>query len=205
MLRKRTPTEIDRDRLDIAASYLAGKTLHTITEWLNKNREYRMTVASVSRDLEAVRLVWRERATKLISERKAEELARLDRIESEAWDAWERSKKDAVNKFGQRKQSPAAGDKGPTVLHEEVGTETKQRDGNPKFLELVARCVERRLDVLGISQNRVTLTGPGGGPIQTQDATEYDNLDTATILRLNRVLEEAASAGSEHASAAGRN
>lgn len=188
---RRTVVETDRDRLDTAVHYLAGKSLREIAEWFTKNRPYKVTVSSVARDLECVRIIWRERAGQLVGERKAEELARLDRIEAEAWEAWERSKKDVVKKFGKR-QTPTGG-----TAVETLGQETLQRDGNPKFLELVARCVEKRLDVLGLAQRRVTLTGPGGGPIQTQAVSEYDNLDDATILELNRVLSAATVAASD--------
>ncbi len=197
---RRTVFEADRDRLDVAVHYLAGKSLRQIADWFAKNRPYVVTIGTVSRDMEQVRIIWRERAAQLVGERKAEELARLDRIEAEAWEAWERSKKDATKKFGKR-QTPAGG-----VALETVGQETFQRDGNPKFLELVARCVEKRLDVLGLAQRRVTLTGPGGGPIQTQAVSEYDHLDDATILELNRVLSAATPAiAAGDSGAAGRN
>lgn len=190
---KREAVQRDRDLVDIAAKYLSGRTLREITEWLNANRPYKMSVAVVTHDLERVRVIWRERAVALVGERKSEELARLDRIEREAWDAWDRSKSDKTRKYGERR-TPAEG-----KANETVGQETEQRDGNPRFLETVLRCVEQRLDVLGLSApRRVQLSGPGGGPIQTQPVDEYDHLDDATIRELNRVLREAGRADAEH-------
>lgn len=199
MASRRTVVEIDRDRLDTAVHYLAGKSLREIAEWFSKNRPYKVNVSHVARDLECVRIIWRERASQLVGERKAEELARLDRVEAEAWDAWDRSKKDSTKKFGERR-TPSGG-----AAVETLGQQTEQRDGNPKFLELVARCVEKRLDILGLAQRRVTLTGPGGGPIKTQAVSEYDDLDDATILELNRVLSAATPASADNTEAAGRN
>lgn len=197
---QRDAVQRDRDMVDIAAKYLSGRTLREITSWLNANRPYQSTVGVVTHDLERARIIWRERAATLVGERKVEELARLDRIEREAWDCFERSKSDKTRKYGERR---APGEGKPSEV---VGQETEQRDGNPKFLEVILRCVEQRLDVLGLkSPRRLQVSGPGGGPIQTEAVDEYDHLDDATILELNRVLREAGRADAEHASAPARN
>lgn len=179
---RRTPIEKQRDLVDIASRYLAGHSQQEIADWLTANRPYRIWRQGVTKDLEEIRVIWRNRAAQLIGERKAEELAKLDRLEREAWEGWERSRSDAVRKHAKRTGKGAD-------ATEEVGTSTEHRDGNPKFLELVLRCVEKRLEVLGLASHRVQLSGPGGGPIQVQaTASVYDKLDTDTILELNRVL-----------------
>src|SRR5262245_46932315 len=77
-------------RRKVAALYLQGRTIYEI------GPELGVSVSTVSRDPEAVRNEWLAPAAADFNQRKAEELQRLDLLESEAWGAWERSKGPAV-------------------------------------------------------------------------------------------------------------
>lgn len=93
----------------------------------------------------------------------AQELANLKELEREAKRAWRRSQKPAQTKrqtFARRKAKGVSPDADPLdlmfaeaepdelVLCEEV-TETKGRDGDPRYLELVHKCTETRLKIMG--------------------------------------------------------
>lgn len=190
MTPKRTRPEKERDLVDIALLYVEGKSLVAIHKWLCENRPYQLSYAYVCADLGRIRKIWRERSIGFINERKATELAKLDHIEAQAWEAWHASKKDRLKKFGQRRQTPGGGDGVPKVTHEEVGQETEQRDGNPRFLETALACVSKRLEVLGLeAPRRLQISGPDGGPIPTKEFGN-GNFDRDTILKLNAALRE---------------
>jgi hypothetical protein len=86
----RTPDQIRRDRAEIARLYLQRWTQADIGRKLGLSRQ------QVGYDLEAVRQEWLDSALTDFNARKAEELARIDRLELEYWAAWERSKADGA-------------------------------------------------------------------------------------------------------------
>src|SRR5579883_2321224 len=144
-MRKRTADEdlrILSRRSKVAALVLQGVTnQYEIAERLGMDRDSGQR--TVSRDLKALREQWREMAVANWCEAKGKELARLDRIEAEAWAAWERSKVDRTStrakekKFGRSKSS-------------ESEIKREKRDGDPCWLEVVADCVRQRRAILGL-------------------------------------------------------
>ncbi len=85
------------------------------------------------------------------------QLAKLNRIEAEAWDAWHRSKQDRVT-TGQSKD--AGGQTSASV--EKAG-----QIGDSRHLATALTCINRRCKLLDLdAPERRELSGPAGGPIQ---------------------------------------
>lgn len=76
-------------RTKVAKLYLLGKTQYEIA------KEVRCSQGTVGNDLAALREEWLASALLDFGEAKARELARIDNLEAEAWDAWYRSAEDA--------------------------------------------------------------------------------------------------------------
>jgi hypothetical protein len=84
----RSPDQIRRDRAEVARLYLQGWTQADIGARLGLSRQ------QIGYDLEAVRQEWLRSALVDFDAKKAEELAKIDRLEGEYWAAWEASKKE---------------------------------------------------------------------------------------------------------------
>jgi len=138
--KRRSKSQLIRDRRRIADMYLQGKTQADIAE------EVGIDQSTVSRDIAALQGAWRESALIDIDEAKARELAKVDRLEREYWDAWERSCEDVVTVRAMGKQ-PAKGEKGKP---DRVTRITKKQDGDPAFLRGVQWCIERRCKIIGV-------------------------------------------------------
>ena len=83
------------------------------------------------------------------------ELDRIDVVERNAWEGWENSKRDTV-KTGPGKYS-------------ETEVTTTSNSGNPRFLEIVIKCIERRCRLLGIDAPiQAEISGKDGQPIAMQ-------------------------------------
>lgn len=117
----------------------------------------------VSLDMKWIRNEWRLQAIEDWGDFVGQELARVDKLEKEAWEAWERSCKNRTStksriKLGKR------GDQNSSEEGEEVALQ--QRDGDPRFLVLVDNCIERRCKLLQLElkpgKDRGTL-GPNTG------------------------------------------
>jgi hypothetical protein len=153
----RSPDEIRRDRAEISRLYLQRWTQAGIGERLGLSRQ------QIGYDLEAIRQEWLASAVMDFNARKAEELARIDRVEAEAWAAWEKSKNG--REIATPEQTGGDGDR------TRAATRKEEQQGDPRYLACVQWCVEKRCRLLGLNAPTETrLTGKDGGPIRT--ATE---------------------------------
>lgn len=133
--KRRSPAEISRDRRRISDLYLQGLLQSEIAEQLEVGQ------ATVSRDLKALRDEWLEDSKANFDEAKSRELAKIDRLEREYWQAWGHSCKDAetLRQEGDPKQPPT-----------KVVKTSKGQAGDPRFLQGVQWCIERRCKILGV-------------------------------------------------------
>lgn len=98
-------------------------------------------MSTVSRDLKAIEEQWTRSALLDLHAAKVKELARIDAIEREAWEAWRRSQKSAER---------VRVEDGP--LGAKRSKEVKGRDGTAEFLRAVQWCVEQRIRILGLER-----------------------------------------------------
>lgn len=164
---KRCETDLAKDRAEISELYLSGKTMRQIAVIISAKRPYTLSRNAIMQDIKAVRADWRERAVMNIGEHIEEQLAKIDRAESEAWDAWERSKQEAVTTRQEK------GDSG----HLKASKTTVGQCGDSTYLRVILSCVERRSKLLGLdAPDRTEITGAGGGPIKTEGGFDADFL-----------------------------
>ena len=76
-------------RQRVSDLYLQGRPLHSISE------ELRVPMTTLWRDLKAIQKEWRSSTIRNFDEQVEQELKKLDLVEREAWEAYERSKKPA--------------------------------------------------------------------------------------------------------------
>jgi hypothetical protein len=157
---RRKKAQREKDLTLIAEWYCRGET----QEWmavelarLRKSIGYRVSRQTISRDLKEIRSRWLESSVRDFDEAKAEELAKIDHLEREAWAEYLRSKevqKKSVHKTVQ-------GDKS---LHE-AKLEELNRVGDVRFLQVVERCIDRRCKLLGLDAPVKTDITSGGQPL----------------------------------------
>ena len=151
---KRRSIQIERDRREIADLYLQGWTQQRIADHINadKERGYTLSQRMISYDLLALQKKWQHSALVDIDAAKAQELAKLDRLEREYWDAWERS-------CGVMETERISGD---ATKPSSIVKTSKNRDGDPRFLQGVMGCIDRRCKILGVdAPAKVDMTSKG--------------------------------------------
>ena len=130
----RSPSQVIRDQARIAQLYLKQMPQSEIAELLKINQ------STVSRDLKVIQEEWRKSTLIDMNEAKQRELARIDQLEREAWQAWERSigeKIETTNK------------KSGEGTEETVRKRTEA--GDPRYLSVIAECIEKRMKILGLN------------------------------------------------------
>jgi hypothetical protein len=127
-----SPAVLERRR-EVARRYSRGEAQWEIA------RALRVNAATITRDLDAVRKEWRAEALGDLGKVVAEQLARIDECERQAWAGWAKSQENA--------ETLRAKKRGDVAETEKV---SKGQAGDPRFLDVVLRCVERRCKLLGI-------------------------------------------------------
>lgn len=135
---ERSPIQIQHDRMKIADMYCRGLYQSQIA------KEMGLSQQTISRDLGIVRELWRDRAIASFDQHVANQLAKIDNLERTYWEAWEKSQKP-------KRKERASTSVGGKYDIEKAGTEVElERDGNPNFLMGVERCIQKRIDLLGL-------------------------------------------------------
>lgn len=141
--RRRSATEVERDKLKIANMYLRGIYQAEIAEQIG------LSQSTVSRHLHEMQAQWMASSLVDINERKAQEVAKIDQLEREYYEAWTRSQLDAEVKTT-RARGKRIKDNKPIPEEVEQTERREGRTGNPAFLAGVQWCIEQRCKIFGL-------------------------------------------------------
>lgn len=106
-------------------------------------RQLGVTQQQISKDLRTLQAQWRGSALRDFDEAKGLELQRIDAIEREAWQAWERSKQPREVTLTEQSE----GEK----VSRKASVRREGQAGDPRFLERIQKCIEQRCDILGLN------------------------------------------------------
>lgn len=138
---RRTPEQRENDLVFCTDLFLRGYSYRQISDLLNqRNAKMGLDYAIVPpmrvyKDLKQLLINWKREHEENIDLYMTKELSKLDKIEAELWDAWERSKKRIVSKI---RQSGLKTERSETFA------------GNPRYLDLVLSVQQRRAKLLGL-------------------------------------------------------
>lgn len=164
-LKLKTQFETVRDMSIVVSLFLQGYNFNEIgIEWLKRvpDAKTKLSVLQIGKIITYVTNEWKKQNVVKISELKNMELAKIDALESEYWLAWRRSCSPFIKKEVKKQRIVVEdgievsenGDIEPRLSEELQEVEVKEienlRDGNPKFLEGVERCITNRAKMLGL-------------------------------------------------------
>ncbi|HNC59130.1 MAG TPA: hypothetical protein PLP33_27130 [Leptospiraceae bacterium] len=122
----------------ISEYYLDGMSQSNIAKIIG------ISQSQVSQDLELVRQQWMKETIIDIDIIKAEQLKKIDRIEREMWDCWEKSKRIKKSKVTRGRINQQTGaTPGSFELYEE------EELGDTKFMDKIQWCISERLKITG--------------------------------------------------------
>lgn len=133
----RTKGQIVKDDALVSEYYAKGWTMAQIAD------EIGVDVSTVSRSIKRIHEAWKEAAAVNYDSTALQQLRKLDMIEKEAWEAWERSVGDSV------KLRKEAGFNSKGNFERQVEILEKQA-GASEYLRLVLDCVDKRAKLLGL-------------------------------------------------------
>lgn len=121
---KRTKMQRKEDLVFISDLYVKGVSIRSMSKQLERVRKYKVSYVQIQKDLKSLVAEWRKDSIKNIEDRKLVELAKVYKIECEAWKAY-----DLMSTFR------AEGDV-----------------RSAKFLDIAMKCIEKRCRIFGIDQ-----------------------------------------------------
>ena len=127
--------ELLRRREQVARLYVEGASPSQIAQKLG------ISLGTVRRDVRRVAKLWRAILERDFATAKSQELAKINRLEAAAWEAWERSLLD--------EESTKVTAEGEKKKAERV---TRNRPGDAKFLDRVAWCIDKRCQILSLAE-----------------------------------------------------
>lgn len=177
---KRTKDQRAHDLVFCSNLFLRGYTYREITERLNEENArrgvgYTITIPMVYWDMQQLLIEWKRERMENIDDYVTQELRKLDKMEVELWEAWERSKTGKLREKNRQNAKPRKvledGDNPEYYGYEETTTETSA--GNPKFLDLLLNVQQRRAKMLGFDAP-IKVDIPGLKENLNNDAPKYD-------------------------------
>ena len=132
---------VAKRRAIVAELFLKGYYQSEIANHVN------VTQQQISSDLKAIRKEWKDSAIRDYDDALDQELARINRRETEAWEAWDRSK----NQTKQRTIKGRSIGEGDTNIIEK-SERTEDKIGDPRYLNIVEACSRQRCELLGLNK-----------------------------------------------------
>lgn len=172
---KRTKEQIEFDRAFCADLFLRGYTYRDIADRLNADLEkrklnYRLTMPMVYYDIQQLLIAWKRDQLESIDQYITAELQKLDKMETEAWHAWDLSKQ---SKKKNRTKKGGNGLMGRQIMTEEA---TETTSGNPRYLDLLLHIQQRRAKMLGFDAP-IKIDIPGVN-VSVQNANDRFNAES---------------------------
>jgi hypothetical protein len=149
----RTDEERERDLVIIARMYVRGKSQQEMRLSLNSMYPDRpLSSKVINTDLQSIRQAWLNSTLVDFNAAKSKELARLDEVEREAWNAWEKSKDKHV-----RIEYEVTDDQVPFSMDKIADIQRKKKHkiieatvGDIRYLEMIERAIKMRCDIFGL-------------------------------------------------------
>ncbi len=158
---KEDQVRLEERRTRVSAMYLSGVPQYQIAVNVGVHR------GQIARDLDAIRLEWRAARLATFEEKLDRELAKIDRLESVAFEAWERSCRDGVTLHAETTKGRATKEGMPLPDLAKTAKTSKGQAGDPAFLSQIRWCIETRLKLIGALKQdgatQVTVTTVIGG------------------------------------------
>ena len=173
-----TKVRIDSRRVRVSELYLSGLSQREIATELGIPR------TTVQSDLNAIRINWRTITFQNYDKGLNQELAKIDLLETTAWDAWERSTQKATRETV-RTRSIALDESGKPATVIETTETTETAVGDERFLNRVAWCIEKRCKLLSYDKTGQPIDIPPAQQNQSIVAMPGSTLQVNTVQKLS--------------------
>lgn len=178
---KRTEAQKEIDRVFIADKIVCAVPIKKIHVQLNERNEgkYQLSYSSVYADVKKIMQDWHDERIEFIDNEVDRILKTLEKMQQEAWEAWEKSKELAKTKTKRESiEKKHKGKKKDLNLSEGNIIEYTEETGygDTKYLDVVQYCIDKRMDLFGLKKIRVDQINRNLN--KNMDEIDYDKLSS---------------------------
>lgn len=155
----------DRNKTLVVDLYMQGNSLRQVRELALEATGHSFGLDTISALIKEAQKEWAQSRDLIMTDHKSLELEKLNRMEAEAWEAWDKSK-EVQYTYTERftpKPTPARRRKATKELTQEelyeipeLTKQAKQTAGDPRYLDIAKWCWEQRCKLLGFEVARPT-------------------------------------------------
>lgn len=171
--KKRTISQTQQDAILITDLFVKNTPLREITIKVNeRSREqgfgYEISLEQVFYDVKKILAEWKKDRHEMIDNMVEIELAKLDKIETECWVAFEGSKN---GKLKTRIEGGIVLPDGSISKGNVIDRTIETSVGDVRFLDRIQACIEKRIEILGLSKpKKIQLSNDPDNPLTLSDA-----------------------------------
>jgi hypothetical protein len=139
--KKLTELELERLLADVAHYYAMGYSILEISDLMHHSQ------GTIKKWIEEVKQRWLREQVKSYEVRQAEHLSKLDKLERELWDSWDKSKagiKRKIKTKGNISGGRNAGDSSSTT------TDVTTQPGDPRYADQLLKVLQTKQKILGL-------------------------------------------------------
>ncbi len=195
---RRTAAEKEFDRAFISDKIAMQWSQEEIRAELEKLAQRPVHKSMVSRDITALRIEWRNQAIADTSVERGQYLMEIRAFERICWDRFLESQKPREISTTERvdlppriivpKGQPGAAVESIARSQTKAQLKKENRDGSPRWMDLIRWCKEERAKVLGLyAPTKVEQTGKDGGPVE-HDIVIHEEREFLTPAEQNREM-----------------
>lgn len=177
--------QIDKElhRSAISELYLRGNSFRAIQQKIKDTFGRSLSLKTIHDDVTLIRNEWKEQRIALLDEATDLELKKLDAIEVEAWEAWQKSKSGERMTRTKKSSTPVTSAKNATTITQSDETTIEERDspGDPRFMAIIMKVSDQRARLLGLYKQGPTDDSPDD-PIATKGQTPSTFINAPTFV-----------------------
>ena len=147
---KRTDMEILQDKALISELLLIGKGSTEISLVVNRRRAYNLSESQIRYDINKINEEWITTYLDNYDQSKSKELAKIDKLEQEYWQAWARSRRQKKKVLRTKSSMKGTENYEGTQDSDSRKEEMERTPGDKKFLEGIQWCIDQRCKILGL-------------------------------------------------------
>lgn len=160
---KRTQFQREKDLQTIASLYLRGVFQADIAAKLKVSRQ------QIGYDIKELQRRWQQSALVDIDAAKGKELAKIDETERQAWRGWRRSVVESEKHMKMARDADG-------VRFIESREEKEKQVGDPRYLQIVLACVDRRVKILGLDAPKKLIIDDWRDEARKNGISDVENL-----------------------------
>jgi len=184
---ERKNVEREQHRIAISELYLRAYSFRAIQQAIKDRFGKSLSIATIHADVKALRNEWKEQRIAMLDESVDMELKKLDAIEFEAWEAWQKSKSGERMTRTKKSSTPVTNTKQANTMTitatDETTIEERESPGDPRFMAIIMKVSDQRARLLGLYKQGPTDDSPDD-PIATkgQIPSTFINAPTFVIV-----------------------